>query len=325
MFIAACAPTVQRAMRAPGDFSGPNFDVARHRFETFDGAKLGLSAWLPAEGGEPWAVIVGLHGMNDYARTFEEAGPWFAERGVATFAYDARGHGRSPRRGVWGGERLMTEDVRTAVSVARRTYPNATIAVVGESMGAATAIAAFGSDNPPDADRVMLVSPAVWGWSSLPDLYAIALWTGAHLFPDRAVTAPRSVAIRRQPSDNIEMLRRLGRDRNMIFETRIDAVYGLVNLMESASAKSANIQAPTLFMYGAHDALIPRASAVRAAERMPASTRTALYANGYHMMLRDLQAEIVFEDILAFLQDEKAPLPSDAPPLIEPRRTMANR
>lgn len=327
MLAAACAPTVQRARIAPASFEQPHFDLAAERFYSFDGAPLGLTAWLPSryvvEGVEPWAVVIGLHGMNDYARTFEAAGPWLAARGVAVYAYDARGHGRSPQRGVWGGEALMTEDLRTAVAVARRMHPDATIAVVAESMGAATAIAAFGSDAPPDADRLVLAAPAVWGWSALPDLYAITLWTGAHLMPARAVSAPESVARRIVPSDNVEMLRSIGRDRNMIFRTRIDAIYGLVNLMETAAQRSANVRGPTLFLYGARDMLIPRAAAVAAAERLPARARTALYANGWHMLLRDLQAETVFADILAFLQDENAPLPSGAPALTPRPSTMA--
>jgi len=309
----------------PAAFEGPAFDVTQHTFRTFDGAELGLTAWLPPEEAEPWAVIVGLHGMNDYARTFESAGPWFAMQGVATYAYDARGFGRSPNRGVWGGERLLTEDLRTAVATARRAHPNAIIAVVGESMGAATSIAAFGSETPPEADRVVLVAPAVWGWSTLPDLYALTLWTGAHLMPTRPVSAPRSVQRRIVASDNIEMLRAIGRDPNMIFSTRIDAVYGLVNLMEAASERSANVRAPTLFLYGANDQLIPRASAIAAARRLPSSARTAFYPNGYHMMLRDLQAEVVYGDILAFLRDAHAPLPSGARPLVAPRTTVASR
>jgi alpha-beta hydrolase superfamily lysophospholipase len=315
---------VQQAGPNVAQIEAPRFDVANHVLYSFDGAPLGLSAWAP-QGEEPWAVIIGLHGMNDYGEaTFYLAGPWFAERGVALYAYDARGHGRSPQRGVWGGERLMTEDLRTAVAVARRMYPDATISVVGESMGAATAIAAFGSDNPPRADRLVLVAPAVWGWSTLPDAYAMTLWAGAHTFPWRSVTAPRNVARRITPSDNIEMLRHIGRDPNMIFATRIDAIYGLVNLMEDAARRSGNLNGDIAFLYGAHDQIIPRASALEAAARLPRSARTAYYANGYHMLLRDRQAEVVYVDILSFLADPNAPFPSLAPPL--PRSTLqANR
>ncbi|HWA00249.1 MAG TPA: alpha/beta fold hydrolase [Caulobacterales bacterium] len=322
--LAACTPTIQHAHRIPLQFDGPRFDVAAHRFYSFDGAPLGLSAWTPADEQEPWAVIIGLHGMNDYGEAnFYLAGPWFAERGVAVYAYDARGQGRSPDRGVWGGERLMTEDLRTAVSVARRAHPNAVIAVVGESMGAATAMVTFGSDNPPQADRVVLVSPAVWGWSTMPDAYALTLWTSAHMFPWQPVQPPRGVARHIAPSDNIEMLRHIGRDPNMLFTTRIDALYGLVNLMEHAAQAAPRMTGDVAYLYGAHDQVVPRASAVAAARRLPATARTGLYPDGYHLMLRDLHREVVYADILSFIRDPKAPFPSGAPPLTERRVAQA--
>lgn len=316
MVLAACVPTVQRAGSPLDGFTDPRFEPAAERFISFDGAELGLTAWLPPNNAEPRAVIIGLHGMNDYANTFYLAGPWFAARGVAVFAYDARGFGRSPRRGVWAGERLMTEDLRTAVMVARHTYPNAEIVVVGDSMGSAEAIATFGAPNAPSVDRLVLVAPAVWGWSTLPDQYALALWVGAHTFPWRAVQPPRGVVRRVTASDNREALLQAGRAPHMIWSTRIDAVYGLVGLMETASEHAANLDGDVLFLYGAHDQIIPRNSAVAAARRLPASARTALYENGWHWLLRDNQREVVFNDILAFVDDPQAPLPSEAPPLL---------
>jgi alpha-beta hydrolase superfamily lysophospholipase len=316
MLLAACVPTVQRAQSQLDGFTGPRFEVAAQRFYSFDGAALGLTAWLPPEGQEPADVIIALHGMNDYANTYYLAGPWFAERGVAVYAYDARGFGRSPNRGVWGGERLMTEDLRTAVQVARRTHPNARITVVGDSMGAATSIATFGAPNAPQIDRLVLVAPAVWGWSTMPDQYAVALWVGAHTFPWRAVQPPRGVYRRITASDNQEALLQAGRAPHMIWTTRIDAVYGLVGLMEEATDRAANLDGHVLFLYGAHDQIIPRTSAIATARRLPGTVRTAYYENGWHWLLRDLQREVVYEDILAYIRDPSAQLPSQAPPLL---------
>lgn len=299
----------------------------RERFVSFDGAELGLSAWLPQPDQQaelqPWAVIIALHGMNDYAGAFYLAGPWFAAHDVAFYAYDQRGFGRSPDRGVWGGLDLMTEDVRTAVAVARRAHPGAIVAVVGKSMGGAAAIATFGSDAPPQVDRLILSAPAVWGWSTLPDSYALTLWVGAHTFPWRAVQPPRRVQRRIVASDNREALLRAGRDPNMIWTTRIDAVYGLVGLMEQAAQRTDNLQGEVLYLSGAHDQIIPRASAIAAARRLPAGARTASYANGYHWLLRDQQREVVFEDMLTYLRDPAAQFPSQAPPLISSGTTVA--
>ena len=68
---------------------------------------------------------------------------------------------------------------------------------------------------------------------------------------------------------------------------------------------------PMLLTYGAKDIVIPEAGVRRTARRLPAHVRTAYYPDGYHMLLRDLQAETVFEDVLAFLAEPEAPLPSE--------------
>ncbi|MGE3865355.1 MAG: alpha/beta fold hydrolase [Hyphomonadaceae bacterium] len=295
---------MQQALAPPGDFAGARF--AGDHFISFDGARLGLSTWAPQ--GEPWAIVVGLHGMNDYAETFYLAGPYWAARGVATYAYDARGFGRSPQRGVWAGEDLMIADLRAAVYAARKRHGEAVLGVVGESMGAAEAMAAFASTEPPQADRLVLCAPAVWGWSALPMAYAVSLWAAAHTMPGKKVTPPRGLKI--TPSDNVEMLRKFGRDRNMLFDTRFDAIYGLVRLMETAAEAGPRLETPTAFLYGAHDQIVPRKAALKAAQRLPASARTGYYPLSYHMMLRDLTARIVWDDILAFLSDSAAPFPS---------------
>ena len=59
----------------------------------------------------------------------------------------------------------------------------------------------------------------------------------AHTFPATLLEAPAWVYRHHQASDNIEVLRRMGRDKAMIFKTRVDATYGLMNLMEEARRK----------------------------------------------------------------------------------------
>ena len=165
LLLGACAPLSQQAGRPSLQFQGPR--IESDAFVSFDGARLGLKHWQ-AEGGEPWAVIVGLHGMNDYANAFHLAAPWWASQGIATYAFDQRGFGASPRRGVWGGKELMVEDLRTLTALVRQRHPKAIIAVAGVSMGGAVAIEAFASDRPPAADRLILLAPGVWGWRTQP-------------------------------------------------------------------------------------------------------------------------------------------------------------
>lgn len=308
--LAACAPTVQQAGAPLPDFAGARFSY--DQFVSFDGATLGLTTWAAPE---PWAIIVGLHGMNDYANAFHMAGPWWAEQGITTYAFDQRGFGRSPRRGVWGGEALMTEDLRTAVEVVRARHPGLPVAVVGESMGGAVAVAAFASERPPQADRLVLLAPAVWGWSSQPLPQRTALWFTAHVIGSRVLKPPEWITRNIRASDNIEELIRMGRDPLMIWGARTDAAYGLVQLMERAWASTGRLRLPTAYLYGANDQIIPPEPTFEAAGRLGTPHQTAFYPRGWHLLLRDLQAATVWHDVAAFIRDPYRSLPSRTGPI----------
>ena len=112
----------------------------------------------------PQAVIVALHGMNDYSNAFCHARAHGGRRkAITTYAYDQRGFGRSPQIGIWPGSDLMRRDLSDFVDVVRMRHPGVPVFVLGESMGGAVAMTAFASDTPPKADGLILVAPAVWG------------------------------------------------------------------------------------------------------------------------------------------------------------------
>lgn len=309
--VAACATPVTQGALTPSAPVSPMFIPERNQFITQDGANLGLTVW-PAEGTDnPSLVVVGVHGMNDYAYAFHMAAPYWASQGVTTYAYDQRGFGRSPNKGIWPEEELMREDLRTAVDVARARHPDATITVVGISMGGSVALTAFGSDRPPKADRLIVSGPGLRGWGAINPLYRVSLWASAHVNPEWLVVPPVGL-IKIEPSDNNAMLRRTWSDPNMTYRTRIDQVYGLVALMENANSAVARLKPsiPTLISYGARDIVIPENGVRRAAAILPSFVRTVYYPNGYHMLLRDLQSERVHADYLAFMRDPAAALPS---------------
>ena len=311
--LGACAPTIQQAERRGAAFSGPRLEDKY--VVSFDGARLGLQHWEPADQA-PWAVIVGVHGMDDYSNAFHLAGPFWAKDGIATLAYDQRGFGRSPERGVWAGDDLMTEDLRTVVALAHQRYPGAIVAVVGESMGAAIGIEAFASDRPPAADRLIAVSPAVWGWSTQPLPYRTALWLVAHADGRLQINPPDILAEHIHPSDNVPELIHMGRDPLEIFGARADTLYGLVTAMQKAASELGKVKAPLAYLTGAHDEIIPARPMRRAAAALKPTDQSAYYANGWHLLLVDLQAPVVYRDIESFIRDPSAALPSGAPPAI---------
>jgi acylglycerol lipase len=311
--------------------SEPQAGFSENWFTSFDGAKLGLNVYRPMAPcipqrpdvdyvvvtgcSTPQVVIVAVHGMNDYAGAFNAAGTWWSEHGAAVYAYDQRGFGRSPKSGIWPAPEIMRRDLKTAVKVARELHPNAKLAVVGESMGASVVITTFADEDAPKVDALVLSGPGLRGWGTLPWVYSASLWTSAHMRPDWIVVPPKGVRI--TPTDNNEKLREMWLDPNVLKTTRIDSVYGVVSIMEAADAKISKLpeSIPTLLTYGAKDEVIPSNGVQRAARKLPSHVKTAYYAKGYHMLMNDLQAETAWRDILAFVENPRAPLPSASPPL----------
>ena len=303
-FLAACAPRVE----APGAAGAqPSFNG--EVFLTSDGFALPTEVTLPGER-RIQAVLIALHGFNDYANATAEQAKVWAGAGIATYAYDQRGFGRTQGRGLWHGAEAMTSDLADVAEVLRARHPNVPLVAFGISMGGAVVLA--GLTDPelrkPDIDLAILSAPAVGGRAVMPWWQRWPLGFFAHTLPWLEI-APR---IRRKPSDNIEMLRAIGRDPLFIRRTRIDAVHGLVGLMDRAYAGLPALGDDVLLLFGEQEDILPIEAWRGGLARLTpdAGWRLAVYDSGYHMLTRDLNAEIVLNDIIAFIEDPDGPLPS---------------
>jgi len=304
--LAACAASIRpmgQAVEQPrlaGDF-----------LIAADGAKLPLKRWLPAGGKQPRAVIVALHGFNDYANAFALPAPFWAGNGIATYAYDQRGFGGAPNRGYWAGTRSLTADLRGAIRAVRARHPGLPVYAVGVSMGGAVVMAALGDGRIPGLSGAVLVAPAVWGREHMTVIQSAALWLSYSTVPGLALSAE---GLELQPSDNIPMLRELARDPMIIRETRIDAIKGLVDLMDDAYEAAPNIgHTATYMVYGLRDEIVPKAATFETMRTLKKTSRRArfgLYESGWHMLLRDLDATTLWRDIAAWIRDPAAKLPS---------------
>ena len=117
---------------------------------------------------------------------------------------------------------------------------------LGESMGGAVVLTALASLATPtlNVDGVILVAPAVWSRGDMPLSYRAALFLGAHLVPGMILSnSAASHVVTIVPSDNVPMLRALGRDPLFQKQTRIGTIYGLVNLMDEARTAPDSITA----------------------------------------------------------------------------------
>lgn len=283
-------------------------------FFTADGAALPLRRWLPTT--PPKAVILALHGFNDYSVFFTTPAQFFSAAGVACYAFDQRGFGQAPQRGNWAGSDTYIDDVSMLLTLLKQQHPGVPIFLLGESMGGAIALNVATQKSQPELDGIILAAPAVWARSTMPWYQTSLLWTLAHTVPWMRLSGK---GLGKLASDNIEMLRAMGRDPLIIKETRVAAIYGLADLMDQAYNSAQAVQGNTLLLYGEKDEILPREPVYAFIEQLLATPSSAsktvnIYDNSYHILLRDLGAKSVWQDILSWMHIQTGTLSAVAQP-----------
>lgn len=304
------------AVMAAGCVSFPEAPVAQAEpvisadaFIAPDGARLGLTVWRAEK--DEIAILAAVHGMNDYAGAFSLAAPEWAARGITTYAYDQRGFGRSPDQGRWPGAPALKQDLRAFLEALRRDHPSTPLFVIGHSMGAAVVMAAH-QDMPLPVDGVILAAPGVWGGAQMPLFYRASLNLAASVAPGKTLTGESAG---RQASDNIAFLRAMYEDPNVIKETRLDAILGVVRMMGEGWDASDEIDGDFLVVYGAKDDIIPVRKMEKAAARLKGLVDARAYPGAWHLILADEGRARPLAEIAAWIEaraDREPPLRAEA-------------
>lgn len=113
---------------------GSGGDVRAVEWRASDGVRI--VGWdRPAEGRE-WAVVALVHGMGEHAGRYRELAEALAAEGVATVAFDQRGHGRSGGpKGHSPSYGLLMESVGEVLRQAAARHPGVPVFLMGHSMG----------------------------------------------------------------------------------------------------------------------------------------------------------------------------------------------
>lgn len=284
-----------------------------------DGYRLPLWRW-----GDPSrarGLVLGLHGFNDYGNAFAGLGDYLSAQGLLVYAVDQRGFGTSAQRGRWPGEGRLVADLLALVDLLRERHPGLPITLVGESMGGAVLLAA--APRLRGIQGLVLIAPAVWSRDTMPAYQRLLLAAATRTLPALELTG-RGLGIR--PTDNDPFWRAYSADPLVIKATRVDALWGVANLMDQAAHASPGSGIPLLLLYGEHDEIIPKGAfctwLTQGGNQRP-ELRLVLYGKGWHMLTRDLQGAWVLADIAAWIQDRDAPLPSGQETAIDGERIMS--
>jgi len=109
-----------------------------YRVPTGEGVSLHVSAWTPDA---PRAVLQVAHGMAEHGRRYADFAAAMARAGIAVYAADHAGHGKSAPPERYGffyaqdGWRRAVEDLHAVRASAEERHPGLPLALLGHSMG----------------------------------------------------------------------------------------------------------------------------------------------------------------------------------------------
>jgi len=129
-------------------------------FSTWDGVELFYRAWIPAAATQRALLL--FHRGHEHSGRWSEVVEMLGLSDVAVFAWDARGHGRSPgERGFAETFGMMVKDVDAFVRhiVDRHGFALENVIVLAHSVGAVS-VAAWVHDYAPPIRAMILATPA---------------------------------------------------------------------------------------------------------------------------------------------------------------------
>ena len=261
------------------------------RVHTQDGLALYFQSWQPEQ---PKAVVVLLHGLAEHSGRHEGTGRSFAEAGLATYAFDHRGHGRSPGRRVHVGSfDEFRADARATLALARAELPSLPVFLLGHSQGGLVA-ATLALREPEGLSGLVLSSPllGIAPRSRPSPLRAIVGRILASVWP-RALFATEvdAALLSRDPAVG----KAYAADPLVSHAVSAGWYHALQLALADAHERAPSLCVPTLVLYAGEDALVDPEATARWVARAPRGQVEAFrYDRLYHEILNAPEkAEVV--------------------------------
>jgi alpha-beta hydrolase superfamily lysophospholipase len=249
-------------------------------------------AWLPDD--KPDALLVLVHGVNENSGHYSRLVEVFTKRGMAVYAYDARGHGRS--EGQTGHIDHFSDyrgDLRRFITLVQSEQPGLPIFLYGHSMGGLV-VADF-IEQCPSGVRGAVISAAPF------EPVGVAKGSLVLLARIMSVVYPRfSVNLGLKGGDVYRDKAAQERsDSDPFLRHAVSARWGVEHLrtIDEVKQNSKCITTPFLILHGDQDKLNSWQGAQAFFDSVPfADKEIKIYPGYYHAMHDDIGHEILLKD-----------------------------
>jgi acylglycerol lipase len=271
--------------------------------ETFKGVggfTIFTRSWRPA--GKPSGVVVIAHGFNSHSGQYVEVAERFAAAGLAVYALDHRGRGKSE------GERFHVEkfsdyvdDLATFIQIAKAREPGLPVFLLGHSAGGVIS-SLYALDY--QSELAGFISESFAFELPAPGFVLAALKCLSHIAPHLRVLKLKNEDFSRDP----QVVESMNRDPLIAGENQTaKTVAELIRADERLRVEFPRIKLPLLVLHGTKDNAAKADGSRFFSETAGSTDKTLkLYDGAYHDLLNDLGKETVATKILDWIQPRLA-------------------
>lgn len=269
--------------------------MSEESFKGTGGLNIFVRSWRPAETARGAVVIV--HGFNSHSGQYLWVGEQFAALGLAVYALDLRGRGRSD------GERFYvekiedyTDDVATLVRRAKSEHPGVPVFVLGHSAGGVVSCV-YTLDHQAEIDGLICESFAYE--LPVPDLVLSFLKGLSYITPHTHVFSLNNKDFSRDP----QVVESMNDDPLIKGESQpAQTAAVMVNADRRLKEEFPLIKLPLLILHGTQDKATKPSGSQHFYEQAGSTDKTLkLYEGHYHDLLNDTDKELVMADITGWI------------------------
>lgn len=247
----------------------------------------------------PRANIVIVHGFGDHCARYAWVMDQFLAAGMATFAYDQRGHGRSPgKRGYVGRFEDFLDDLDAFLEHLQPELPEAPLFLMGHSMGGMV-LARYAETREIRARGLVFSSPFLAFSDDVPK-FLIALGPVlARVMPWLPLSGVDNRGLSRDPA----VVEAADNDP-LCYHGRVAAHTGseFYRMIRDIRSDFRKITAPMLVLHGGADRVVSPSGSKALHEGAASADKTLqVYPEGYHEVFNDLDKETFMAGILAWI------------------------
>ena len=265
-------------------------------FKNADGLNIFTRSCMPK--GTPRAVIVLVHGFNAHSGYMIWAAEQFAARGLAAYALDLRGRGRSD------GERFFinsfseyTGDVDQLVAIAKAAHPGLPVYVLGHSAGGVVA-STYVFEHQDTLAGLVCESFALD--VGVPDAAALLIKGISHLAPHLHIFTLKNEIFSRDPA----VVAAMNADPLIANESQpAETSAELIKAAERLKSNMPKYRVPILIIHGTADKATRYQGSEYFYEHAGSTDKTLkLYEGHYHDLLNDVGREEVLGDVVQWME-----------------------